>query len=109
MASERQLSYYINKSTELANQNYNKKIKVGLLGSFTLNGLAETLIVKCAEKNIQCMTYVGGYNQFNQEILDHKGNLYKFDPDILFLFIDTRTVLGEIYHYPYSKIGRAHV
>ena len=99
---EKQLSYYINKATELDGQTFEKKIRVALLGSFTLNGLAEILQVKCAEKKIQCITYVGGYNQYNQEILDQDSNLYKFLPDISFLLIDSRTILGEIFHHPYS-------
>ena len=102
MTAERQLSYYMNKSSELANQKFDKKIRMGLLGSFTLNGLSETLAVKCAEKNIQCQAYVGGYNQFNQEILNQESELYKFGPEILFLFIDTRTILGDLFHNPYS-------
>lgn len=102
MTSEQKLSHYINKATELANQSFEKKIRVALLGSFTLNGLAETLIVKCAEMKVQCTTYVGGYNQYNQEILNSDSDLYKFKPDISLLFIDTRALLGEIYHHPYS-------
>ncbi|MBI5859816.1 MAG: HAD-IIIC family phosphatase, partial [Nitrosarchaeum sp.] len=102
MTAEQKLSHYINKATELANQSFEKKIRVALLGSFTLNGLAETLIVKCAELKVQCATYVGGYNQYNQEILNPESDLYKFNPDISFLFIDTRTLLGDLYHHPYS-------
>jgi len=40
---------------------------------------------------------IGGYNQYNQEILDDDSKLYKFKPDIIFLFIDTKTLLGDLY------------
>jgi FkbH-like protein len=102
MTTEQKLSYYINKAAELEKLSFEKKIRIALLGSFTLNGLAETLAVKCAEKNIQCATYVGGYNQYNQEILNHGSSLYKFKPDISFLLIDTRTLFGDLFHHPYS-------
>ena len=102
MTGEKKLSYYLNKETELDDQTYEKKIRIALLGSFTLNGLAETLRVMCAEKKIQCTTYVGGYNQYNQEILSTDSNLYKFSPDISFLLIDSRTILGDLFYYPYS-------
>ena len=72
------------------------------MGSFTLNGLAETIQVKCAEKKIQCTTYVGNYNQYNQEILNPTSNLYKFNPEISFLLIDTRTLLQDLFHHPHS-------
>ncbi|EPA05344.1 FkbH domain protein [Candidatus Nitrosarchaeum limnium BG20] len=78
------------------------KIRVGILCSFTINGLDETIRVKAAEKNIDCTTYVGGYNQYNQEILNNESALYKFSPDITFLIIDTRNILGDLYHFPYS-------
>ena len=99
---EEKLSYYVNKAAELSNHSFDKKIRIALLGSFTLNGLAETIQVKCAEKKIQCITYVGEYNQYNQEILNPQNNLYKFNPDLTFLLIDTRTLLKELFHHPHS-------
>jgi FkbH-like protein len=105
MTTEQKLSYYINKAAEIEKLSFEKKIRVGLLGSFTLNGLAETLTVKCAEKNIQCITYVGGYNQYTQEILNQESGLYKFKPDISFLLIDVRTLFGDLFHHPYSITG----
>ena len=99
---EEKLSYYINKASELTNQSFDRKIRIAILGSFTLNGLAETIQVKCAEKKIQCVTHVGNYNQYNQEILNPQSNLYKFNPDISFLLIDTRTLLKDLFHHPHS-------
>ena len=54
------------------------------------------------KKKIQCTTFVSGYNQYNQEILDEKSQLYKFSPDITFLIIDSRNALGEFFLNPYS-------
>lgn len=90
MKGEQKLSYYINKAASLNNQTFDKKTRIAVLGSFTLNGLAETIQVKCADQKIQCVTYVGAYNQYNQEILNSASDLYKFNPDITFLFIDVR-------------------
>ena len=102
MTTEQKLSHYINKSSELIGKTFGKKIRIGILCSFTMNGLEETMQVKSAEKNIDCITYVGGYNQYNQEILNPESNLYKFSPDITFLLIDTRNILGDLFHLPYS-------
>ena len=102
MPGEEKLSSYINKSKLIHNSNHEKKIRIAVLGSFTLNGLEETMRVKCDEKEIQCTTYVSGYNQYNQEILDEKSQLYKFSPDITFLIIDSRSVFGELLLNPYS-------
>src|SRR5574338_174082 len=102
MTIEQKLSYYINKASELEGRTSGKKIRIGVLCSFTINGLEETIRVKSVEKNIDCITYVGGYNQYNQEILNQESNLYKFSPDITFLIIDTRNILGDLFHFPYS-------
>lgn len=100
--TEHKISYYITKSKELNNIQFNKSIRVAILSSFTINGIEETLKVKCAEKNIECITYLGSYNQYNQNILDNKSKLYEFQPNITFLLVDSRTVLGEFFYSPYS-------
>ena len=102
MDKEKPLSEYILESQKLQIDNFNKKIKIAILSSFTINGLAESLKVKCSKKEILCSTYVGGYNQYNQEILNEKSELHKFNPDITFLILDTRSMFGEIFHFPYS-------
>ena len=102
MPDEEKLSSYLNKSKIVSNSTYEKKIRIAILGGFTLNGLEETMRVKCHEKKIQCTTYVSGYNQYNQEILDEKSQLHKFSPDITFLIIDSRNILGELFLNPYS-------
>lgn len=102
MTNEQKLSYYINKAADLSNLSFDKKVRIAILGSFTLNGLAECLTVKCAEKKIQCISYSSGYDQYNQEILNPDSNLYRFSTDIAFLFIDARSLLSDLYYYPYS-------
>jgi len=99
---EKLLSEYIALSKELEFDDHKKKIKIASLSSFTINGLSEILKIKCHEKQISCQTYVGNYNQFNQEILDLNSSLYKFNPDITFLILDTRSILEDLFYYPYS-------
>ncbi len=97
-----EISYYINKAKSLPPLETEKKIRVGLLSSFTINGLEEIIRVKCHNSNIACQTYVSGYNQYVQEILDKSSKLYSFSPDLTFLILDTRTFLGDLFHFPYS-------
>jgi len=101
MPTEEKLSYYLKKSKILPNY-LEKKIRIAILSSFTLNGTGETFQVKCAEKNIQCITNLGAYNQYNQEILNTESTLYQFNPDITFLILDTRSILGDLWYFPYS-------
>src|SRR5919108_6255452 len=98
--TEFKLSHYITaaRSLDARLPNSTNKIRVALIGSFTLNGLEETLRVKCAENRIACQTYVAGYNQYHQEILNPESELYKFSPDVSFLILDIRSVLGNLFY-----------
>ena len=102
MNTEFSLSHFIIESEKIKYLNFDKKIKVAVLSSFTINGLAETLKVKCFERKINSITHVGGYNQYNQEILDNNSEMYKFSPDVTFLIIDNRSIFGDVFHFPYS-------
>ena len=101
MPDEEKLSYYMTKAKTLE-INFDKTVRIAVLSSFTLNGIEETFKVKCNEKKITCKTFLGNYNQYNQEILNSESNLYKFNSDITYLILDTRTILGELWYRPYS-------
>ena len=96
------LSHYINKAQTIDVNKFEKKIRVAVLSSFTLNGVSETLTVKCADMNIGCSVYVSGYNQYNQDILNAESELYRFAADVSFLILDTRSILGDLFYSPYS-------
>lgn len=99
---EHKLSYYITKAKTLEINKSEKSLRIAILSSFTLNGLEETIRVKCSELKINCINYVAGYNQYNQEILDEHSKLYDFLPDIAFLILDIRSVFGKLLYSPYS-------
>ena len=101
MPEKNLLSDYINRSNEITKV-FDKKIRIALLSSFTINGLSEILKVKSIERNISCTVYEAPYNQYSQQILNKKSDLYKFSPNITFLILDTRNIFGEIFRFPYS-------
>ena len=99
---EKSLSEYISLSKNIDDLKFDKKLKVAILSSFTLNGLSEILHVKSSELGIRYQSYLGGYNQYNQELLDSQSEYYKFSPDVTFLILDIRNFLGKNFHFPYS-------
>jgi FkbH-like protein len=101
MPEEEKISYYLKKS-KILKSNFEKKIRISILSSFTLNGIEEIFQVKCNEKKISCSTCLGGYNQYNQEILDPHSELYQFQSNITFLILDTRSILEDLWYFPYS-------
>jgi FkbH-like protein len=52
--------------------------------------------------NLLTEFYVGGYNQYAQEIFDPNSDLYKFNPDLIIIFLDTIAILGDHYFLPYK-------
>ena len=95
---EKSLSDYIALSKNIDDLKSDKNLKVAILSSFTLNGLSETLHVKCSDLGIRYQSYMSGYNQNNQEILNSKSKLYNFSPDVTFLIIDVRNFFGNSFH-----------
>ena len=79
-----------------------KTIKIAILSSFTIKGIKETLFVKCHELGVNAEFYIGDYNQYAQEILDENSGLYRFEPDLIIIFIDSMSILGEQYLLPYQ-------
>lgn len=79
-----------------------KIVKIALLSSFTVKGIKETLFIKCCEIGVVPEIYVGDYNQYSQEILGSGSGLYKFQPDLIIIFIDIITILGNNYLLPYQ-------
>jgi FkbH-like protein len=92
----------MSKASSIKDITFSRKIRVAILSSFTINGLEESLTVKCAERNIECVTYNSPYNQYNQDILSSTSSLYEFSPNLTFMIIDTRTILSSLFYNPYS-------
>ena len=101
MPEKKSLSHYINKAQENLKE-HDKKIRIALLSSFSINGIKEVIQIKSSERKVSSIIYEGPYNQYSQEILNQESNLYKFSPEITFLLVDTRNIFGELFRFPYS-------
>ncbi|AJA92864.1 hypothetical protein A7X95_05885 [Candidatus Nitrosopelagicus brevis] len=102
MKNEENLAYFLNEAKTIKPRELGGKLRIAFLASSTINGFEETMRVKCFQKGIDCITYVADYNQYNQEILNQDSGLYKFKPDITFLILDTRHILGDYFFSWYS-------
>lgn len=68
-------------------------IRIGIVSSFTAAPLAPPLAVECHRLGIWPSVYVGGYGQFRQEVLDRDSELYRGEPDIVFLIAELEAVV----------------
>lgn len=88
-----------------------RALKIAILSSFTTKGLKEVLNVECCKLGILPKFYIGDYNQYAQEILKNNSGLYAFKPNLIIVFIDIKSLLGEIFFSPYqlSDKGRKNL
>ena len=71
---------------------YVRKPRLAFLSNFTIQGLPETVRARGLFHNLLPEIYNAPYNQYAQEILNEKSELYKFCPDVIYLFIDIDTL-----------------
>ncbi|OGH69507.1 MAG: hypothetical protein A3C90_00105 [Candidatus Magasanikbacteria bacterium RIFCSPHIGHO2_02_FULL_51_14] len=77
-------------------------VRIAVLTSFTVKGIKEILSVQCWRAGMTPDIYLGEYNQYSQEIANEKSGLYAHAPDVVILFIDARTLLGDYAFDPYA-------
>jgi FkbH-like protein len=65
-------------------------VRVAFLGNFTLDLLPRYVDVHCAREGLRAASYVGGYDQYVQEVLEEGSGLARFQPDVVFLALSLR-------------------
>ena len=96
------ISHYIQKSGNLSKIDSMKTSKSAFLSNFTIQGLPETIKCLSYDNGIFIDNYLAPYDQYNQQIIDDSSELYSFDPDIIFLILDSKKLFGNFLESPYS-------
>jgi len=73
------------------------EMRWAILGTFTLNHLPPLLTTALGNAGFNCATYLGGFNQISQEVLDPASGLYKFGPDSILLVTDIKDFFPDAY------------
>jgi FkbH-like protein len=81
-------------------------VKIALLFGSTMKNFEQILRDRCLRCGCAIDTYVGQYNNFAQEILSAAGSLYRYAPEIIFLYIDSRTLFRDLY-FDYYTLDRS--
>lgn len=108
MSRGEDLSSYLQRYRRLekeGSQDKGRALRIAILSSFTLNGMKETLTIKCHDLGVRAEIYAGVYGQYHQEIIDEKSRLYAFSPDLLILAVDVHSLLGRKLLDPYDPEG----
>lgn len=72
-----------------------RSLKVGLLGTANVEHLVPCLRLALARAGIAAQLYTGGYGQYWQEALDPDAGLREFDPDVVILIPDHRSLTRD--------------
>ena len=81
-----------------------KRIKVALLSSFTIDPLGIYLDIKCRFVQLHPEIYVAPFNQYQQEILNKNSGLYAFKPDVIILAVQADVLLNEKFYQEFVKL-----
>ena len=73
-----------------------REIKIALLSNITIDLLVDDIKNNIKEKGADCKLWVGGYNQYKNEILNENSHLYKFEPKYLVIYLDTNDLFAFI-------------
>ncbi len=84
---------------------HDRKTKIAILGSFTTHQLADFIALYLGAARIGVEIYEAEYGTFRQEIIDPDSELYRFQPDFIFL----ATTWRDLGHRPSLSDDRDEV
>lgn len=71
--------------------------RVAIVRSFTVEPVVPMLRAAAGVSGIDLSVHVGEFNAYAQELLDPQSELYAFEPDVVFLAVQTREVVPELW------------
>jgi FkbH-like protein len=73
-------------------------VRVAILRSYTIEPLVPILRADALLHGVDLVVHVGGFNTYPQEVRDPASSAYQFQPDVIWLAIQTRDVLPELWN-----------
>jgi len=92
-----QASFILSQFEKLAGEVVPVQCQVAVLRSFTVEPLIPVLRAAAAVNGIDLNVQAGDFNSHAQEILDFQSRLYRFEPNLVILAVQTRDVAPELW------------
>ncbi len=89
--------YILSKYRLIADRLLLVRCRVALLRSFTVEPAVPLLQAAAIAQGIHVEIYLSDFNTYAQEILNPNSNLYKFQPDLVFLAVQTRDIAPALW------------
>lgn len=83
--------------------------RIAILRSFTVEPVVPIFRADALMNGVDATVHIGTFNSHAQEILDPEDPLYRFDPDVVILAVQTRDAAPEIWQWEHENAGRAAV
>ncbi len=90
-------NYVVQRAATLRAQLSLSPCRVFILRSFTVEPLVPQLRAAAFAGGIELSVEVGGFNTYTQELLDPDSALYRFQPDVALLCVQTRDVAPDLW------------
>jgi FkbH-like protein len=91
--------FVLDRAARIDGMNAMLPCRLALLRSYTLEPLVPLLRAEALFHGINLDLQIGKFNTFAQDILDPGSELYKFDPQIVFLAVQARDLLPDIWNH----------
>lgn len=82
-----------------------KRVKIAILSSFTVEPLVMYLDVDCRLAGLFPEIYVAPFNQYPQEILNEKSQVYRLSPDMVIIAVMAKSLFGDEFFADYPRLS----
>ncbi len=73
-------------------------LRAAILRTYTIEPLVPLVRAEAVSHGLDLAVQVGGFNTYAQEVRDPAGDLYRFEPEVIWLATQTRDVLPELWN-----------
>lgn len=73
-----------------------RAVRIALLSSYVLDWLIPYLDMECRKAGLVPEFYLAPFNQYTQQILNARSDLYQFNPDIIFLALGLEDICPDV-------------
>jgi len=87
---------YVHKERQKLPAGRGRAVRIALLSSYVLDWLIPYLDLECRKAALCPEFYLAPFNQYSQQVLNPKSDLYQFKPDVVFLALGLEDIYPQI-------------
>lgn len=86
---------YVHRERQKLPRGSGRAVRIALLSSYVLDWLIPYLDAECRRAGLEPAFHVAPFNQFSQQVLNAASDLYRFEPDVVFLALGLEDVCPQ--------------